>query len=376
MKIGINAHLLSFSADYRQTGIGLYIEHLLTHLSHLTTSDEISVLGHDSYITTKYPQVDFIPSRINTQQPIKRIIWEQLFSHRAVTQAGIDVYHCPMHVIPLLPKKKKYKTVITVHDLANFKFPQFYKGAKQKYLTALTKRSAQQADRIIAVSENTKKDIVEILNVPESKIDVVYNGNNLVAPKNYDHVQLSVSLPEKYILFVGTMEPRKNLEGLLNALILLSKNNKPNIPLVLAGPVGWKYTGIQTKIKEYQSLGGDIIQTGYLNNDELCLAYKKATVFVYPSFYEGFGFPVLEAMSLGTPVITSNTSSLPEIGQAAVLYVDPYSTNDIADKIANLFQNQSEQMALSKNGLILSDAFTWEQSANKTRAVYTNAFSN
>jgi glycosyltransferase involved in cell wall biosynthesis len=370
MKIGVNVHLLSFSADYRQTGIGLYIENLLKHLAPMIGSEDINLLGYDRNIKKHFNSYNFIPSNIDTTSPIKRIFWEQLVSHNVVCKENIDIYHCPMHVIPILPKKKPYKTVITVHDLANFKFPQFYKGFKQKYLTTLTRLSAQLADRIIAVSENTKKDIIEILNIPESKIDVVYNGNNLQIPKDLDIIHLDIEFPKQYILFVGTLEPRKNLEGLIKSLIFLAEKKKRLIPLVIAGPLGWKYAKIQAMAEQYQLMGGNIIQTGYLKPDELCAIYKKATIFVYPSFYEGFGFPVLEAMSLGVPVITSNISSLTEVGGDAVQYIDPNSIEDLANKVNLLFGNDYLCQELSIKSKKRSNLFNWKAAASQTLQTY------
>lgn len=277
-----------------------------------------------------------------------------------------------MHVVPLI-LDKKIKTVITIHDLANFRFPQYYKGAKQKYLTTMTAISARKADRIIAVSENTKKDLIEILHIPESKIAVVHNGLNLqinsIKPETEQNLLRRLGLPENYLLFVGTMEPRKNIEGLMDALIWLWEEKKQKYPLVIVGPKGWLYKNIEQKISTYKKIG-TVIQTGYLEDDELQIVYKNSSLFIFPSFYEGFGFPILEAMACGCPVLCNNSSSLPEIGAAAVEYFYLSNIRDLGEKISWLYNDSKKLEQMQKNGKERAKNFSWEKAGAETIQIY------
>jgi glycosyltransferase involved in cell wall biosynthesis len=313
MKKSFNAHLLSLAPNYRNTGISLYIKNLLKAID--SYNYKLTLFHSTPEAVKMFKNFEHCVSKLPTSNPNIRILWEQLIQPLQLSLKKIDLLHCPMHVIPLL-KISKTKTVITIHDLANFKYPMFYQGNKQKYLTYMTELSAKRADKIIAASKNTKKDIIEILKVPEKKIEVIYNGNNLIESSKEIDIQKKLNLPEEFLLFVGTMEPRKNLESLLDALLYLYKDRKEKYNLVIAGPKGWLFDQIELKINEYRNIG-QVITSGYLTDDELIALYKKAKIFIYPSLYEGFGFPVLEAMKLGVPVICSKASSLPEIGEHA-----------------------------------------------------------
>ena len=277
-----------------------------------------------------------------------------------------------MHVVPLI-LDKKIKTVITVHDLSNFRFPEYFKGAKQKYLTAMTAFSAKKADRIIAVSANTKKDLIELLHIPESKIDVVYNGLNLqinpIKPETEQKLLKRIGLPENYLLFVGTMEPRKNIEGLLDALLWLWKDKQQKYPLVIVGPKGWLYKNIEQKISIYSKIS-PVIQTGYLEDDDVQAVYKNAALFIYPSFYEGFGFPVLEAMACGCPVLCSNSSSLPEVGADAVEYFSPSNIRELGEKIFWLYTDRKKREQMQQLGKERAKNFSWEKVSAETIQIY------
>lgn len=370
MTVGINAHLLSFSADYRTTGIGLYVQKVLQSIHN--KSYPLTLFGSDPKIKKVYPNFNFIQSSFNTKNPWIRILWEQLLCDHQIKKHNIDILHSPMHALPLIGAKR-YKTVVSIHDLAFALYPQFYTGGKQKYLAYITKQSAKKADKIIALSENTKKDIMRLYNIREQKIEVVYAGLSIkpskLTPQQEKKIAARLNLPEKYLLFVGTMEPRKNIQGLLDALIQLAKEKKERYTLVIAGPKGWKYDSIEERIKTYETLG-QIIKTGYLSEEELHFVYNKASIFLFPSFYEGFGSPVLEAMALGAPVISSHVASIPEVGGNAICYIDPYNTNDLAEKISWIFNNPEEQEKMKKTGIKQAESFTWEKTASQIISVY------
>ncbi|OGI06550.1 MAG: hypothetical protein A2Y40_07590 [Candidatus Margulisbacteria bacterium GWF2_35_9] len=369
MTVAFNAQLLVFSKDYRTTGIGLYIMNLLEGLHR--AEFPMTIFSSDPNVEKVYSAFSHYVSSKRVRDPYIRILWEQTVLPILLQKSKTEVFHSPMHVLPMT-LSKKISSVLTIHDLANFRYPQFYKGAKQKYLTTMTHLSAKKADRIIAVSESTKKDLVSILGIKESKIDVVYNGLNLnieVGHIDEEKIRRKLELPEEYILFVGTMEPRKNIDGILSALLLLWKEKKESYNVVIAGPKGWLYSDTEKKIKEYQEIG-QIMQTGYLSDEELVVVYKYAKLFVYPSFYEGFGFPILEAMALGVPVICSETSSMPEVGGDAVEYVDPKSSAQIAEKISVIYKDSKMRAVMKKEGLKQSKLFSWIKSAEQTINVY------
>ena len=369
MNIAFNAQLLSFSKDYRTTGIGLYIMNLLEAIH--KTEFPLTILSSDQTVAEVYNRFNHILSHERIRNPYMRILWEQTIQSKLLKESNIDLIHGPMHVNPIiLPKRTA--SIITVHDLANFKYPQFYKGAKQKYLTAMTRISAKKADRIIAVSESTKQDLINVIGIKESKIDVVHNGLNLnidVGEIDDENIIKKLGLPEKYLLFVGTMEPRKNISSILDALLFLAKEKNERYNLVIAGPKGWLFQEIEKKILQYQTFG-TVKQTGYLSDEELVAVYQNAELFVYPSFYEGFGFPILESMALGTPVLCSETSSMPEVGGDAVEYVDPYNYKQLADKISLITKDTKMRAEMIKEGLKRSRCFNWNKAAVETIKVY------
>jgi glycosyltransferase involved in cell wall biosynthesis len=372
MITGFNANLLSFTADYRTTGIGLYIKHLLLAIH--KEKYPLHLFHSEPKAQKFFPDFNHTIKKLDTSNPYLRILLEQLSCPFSLKKNNIDIFHSPMHVLPILSPKKT-KTIVTVHDLANFRFPEFYKSAKQKYLTYMTAKSTKKADHIIAVSKSTKNDLVDILGIKESRISVVYNGLNLepkkLSKEQEANITKKLNLPEKYILFVGTKEPRKNISGLLDALIYLWEEKKEKYNLVLVGPKGWLYNNIDEKTNKYQQIS-NVQMTGYLTDTELFTAYKNASLFVYPSFYEGFGLPVLEAMSAGAPVICSNTSSLPEVGGDAAEYIDPYKPKQLANTISTICNDNALQNKMRTLGFIQAKNFSWQKTAKQTIDIYNN----
>ncbi len=365
MKIGINGQLLAFSKNYRTAGISRYIKCLLDEYHKYNMN--VTLFAASPEARQLYAKFEVLVS--DTANPSKRIFWEQFISPFSLVKHKIETYHCPMQVLPLLTRLSRVKKIVTVHDLANFKFPEFYLKSKQKYLTALTRLSMQFADKIIAVSENTKKDLIEVLNVPEKKIQVIYHGCSSLPVDEETALQVKkqYKLPEEYILFVGTLEPRKNIAVLVEALKYLKNTKKTDYPLVIAGAVGWKFSPSFEQIKQS---GLKIILTDFLNDEQLAALYKSAKIFVYPSLYEGFGFPVLEAMAKGTPVICSNNSALPEVGGDAGLYFSPEDFHELAEKIQALWSDTKLQYKLSSAGLKQAEKFSWSKCAKQTLELY------
>lgn len=372
MRVGILAHLLSFAPGYRQAGVSRYIEFLLADLPRVAPDEEFHVFaGPDAaHGRDQLPrELRWSLSRLPTERPPVRILWEQVAGPVALGRQRIDVAHAPVNVAPLLTR---VPTVVTVHDLAFRIYPEQYPAAKRRYLDAMTRRSVRRAARVIAVSENTRQDVIRLYGVPPERVVVVPNGvPSDLAPVD-DRAALQAlrdrhGLPEEFILFVGTLQPRKNLVGLLRAFGRL--RDRVQAPLVVVGAPGWQYQPI---FDEAQALGvaDRVVFAGYAAPEELRLWYSAATVFIYPSLYEGFGLPVLEAMACGAPVITSSTSSLPEVVGDAALLVDPTDLDAIAGSLERVLREPQLRRTLRQRGLARAREFGWERTARETVAVY------
>lgn len=294
-----------------------------------------------------------------------------LFSRQL--KMGIDaqsldakIFHGLSGELPLRWKDKNIKKVVTIHDLIFMRFPQFYSWFDRKIHFWKFKNAAIQADVIIAISEQTKKDIIHYLKVPESKIKVVYQGCHTAFKEDYSQENLlkikeKFGLPKRFILNVGTIEERKNLLSVVKAL----KNN--SIPLVVIGKKTNYFKSVETYIQNNK------IEVYFLNNVsmiELAGIYKLADIFIYPSIFEGFGIPIIEAHYSQVPVITSNTSCLPEAGGEHALYVNPLNVEDIKEKIVFLWENESERKKMVENSQVFVQKFNDEKIAKNIMEVY------
>lgn len=279
---------------------------------------------------------------------------------------GADVFWFPN--LNFWSVSQNCKTIITVHDLSFKRIPWAY-SKKMRWWHHLVKphKKLSQADKIITVSENTKNDLMEIYGLAENKIEVVYPGVESRIT-NLESRGLEFKLPEKFILYLGTLEPRKNVEGVIQAF---EKINQKNLHLVIAGGKGWLYRNIyqlanQSKAKER------VIFLNYIDPDDRWQLYQKAQALVWPSFYEGFGFPPLEAMLQGCPVITSANSSLPEVVGDAALLVDPYNIQETAAAINELLIDDKLRQNLISKGYEQVKRYSWENSAQKMLKMITS----
>ncbi|MCT7505775.1 glycosyltransferase family 4 protein [Aliarcobacter cryaerophilus] len=244
----------------------------------------------------------------------------------------------------------------------SFCINNFIKKDTIKYFEENFIKNIYRSDIIITGSEFTKQEILNRLDFKEENIKVIYHGVRHDLFKKLEDITLNFDLPEKFIFSVGSIEPRKNLIGLLKAFDKLDLQIKNEYKLVLVGFKGWENKDIMKIISQNKE---NIIYLGYISDEDLVKVYNKATCFIYPSFYEGFGLPPLEAMACGTPVICSNTSSLPEVGEDAVLYCDPNNIDDIKENLEVLLKDENLQKELSKKGLVQAQKFTWEKSAKE-----------
>jgi glycosyltransferase involved in cell wall biosynthesis len=270
--------------------------------------------------------------------------------------------------------RESFKTVITIHDMAHEYYPEYVPATALRYLKRGLPETAKRVDIILAVSGNTKEDIVRFLDVPEEKVKVIYLGisrgfHPVSDTGMLDSVRKRYNLPERFILYVGAIQPRKNITGLIKAYHRLCTKEKLDHLLVIGGPLGWKSRDMFRLIKEC-GISKRIIFTGYIEEADLPAIYSLADVFVFPSFYEGFGLPVVEAMACGVPVVTSNVSSLPEVTGDAAFLVNPYSTDDLAQGIRQVFSDNDLRQNLIKKGLERVKLFTWERCAREILKVF------
>lgn len=366
--VAINAHLLSGDPSYRSAGVHQYISHLLTHLPQAGCR-VTAFLGPRS--TGVRPGPDLVRARWPTHRPAARILWEQLAQGRALRAVGADLVHGPAFVGPLMTP---CPVVITVHDLSFLRYPHLFRPANRLYLSWFTRLSLRRARRVIAVSQHTAEEMVRRLGIGRENIRVVYHGVDTVfhplPPSEVADFRARRGLPDRFVLFVGTLEPRKNLVRLIEAFA--RSGTDAGTALVLAGARGWYDKEIFTTV-ERTGLQERVLFPGYIPNEELPLWYNAARVFAYPSLYEGFGMPVLEAQACGTPVLTSSTSALPEAAGDGALLVDPTDGEAIADGLHRLLTEEALRETLRQRGLAHAARFSWPRTAADTVAVYQEA---
>jgi glycosyltransferase involved in cell wall biosynthesis len=293
---------------------------------------------------------------------------------RGLRAQGIDVFHGFDHIgVPLVAKVGRY--VATIHDMIPLIWPQWVTRKHRLVVTAAYHRLRQQADLVIAPSEATKADIVRYLQINPERIAVIPWGceerfQPTGAPERIAAVQQRYRLPARYLLFVGTLEPRKNLATLLHAYAMLRAQRRcEDLKLVVAGRMGWLYDDIFDTVKTL-ALHEEVVFTGFVDDGDLPDLYRGAVLFVFPSLYEGFGLPILEAMASGVPVVTSDTASMPEVAGDAAVLVDPHDANAIAEGIAQVLTEDTLRETLTQKGLARARCFTWDTVAEKTLQLY------
>jgi glycosyltransferase involved in cell wall biosynthesis len=309
-------------------------------------------------------------SRWRTARPPARVLWEQTAQPWGVWRNRLDLLHVPVNVGPVIAP---CPVVVTIHDLSFYLYPELFQPAQRSYLQHMTRQTVRQAARVIAISENTRTDIVRILGVSEDQVVVIPVGLDAemrpVAQRHVEVLRQRRGLPEHMLLFLGTLEPRKNISTLLEAYALLRRRPGWVHRLVIAGGKGWYYDAIYATA-ERLGLRDDVLFAGFVPQEELPLWYNAAEVFVYPSLYEGFGWPTLEAMACGTPVVASNVSALPEVVGDAGLLVDPHDAQALATAIASVVQDPSRAASLRLAGLARAQHYSWVDTARKTCQLY------
>jgi glycosyltransferase involved in cell wall biosynthesis len=352
----------------KKTGKGWYTFVLAKHLFKLSPETEFVL-----YTTTKNPEFESFRNVRQVVIKARGFLWHlRALGH--LKKEKPDIYWAPTSfIIPALAPKS-ITTVITVHDIVAFLFPQGH-NRKAVFLERLTlRRALHKAAKIMVVSRNTKADLIKLFDIPENDIEVApcsasAQFTTITDQKELTKVRQKFNLPEQFLLGVGTLSPRKNFIRFIKAFNSLSENY-PDTHLVIVGNKGWNFDDV---LKEGSRDKVHLI--GYVEAEELVALYNMAKVFVFPSLYEGFGIPPLEAMSCGCPVVTSNISSLPEVVGDSALLIDPYSTEEIAGAIGTLLSNPELHQELSRKGLRQATKFSWGNSAKKLIEVFQNLHS-
>lgn len=362
-RIGIDARL----TYYRHGGIAQYIHHLIDELPALDAENDYFILHQRKDRRNLAKATN--QRRVTCWTPSHHR-YERLALAVEVFPLRLDLLHSPDFIPPF---DGRYRSVITIHDLTFLHYPDFLTPESRRYYNDQIKAAVARADHIMTDSDATRIDVLNLLGVPPEKVTTVLlgiSGHFRPAPASeIDEVMLRYDLPGEYILFVGTFEPRKNLDGLLRAYFQL-KNEVPSAPaLVIAGQRGWLCQGIFDLIREL-GLESAVLWLEKVDFEELPALYSAARVLCLPSFYEGFGFPPLEAMACGTPAIVSDRASLPEIVGGAGLLVDPDDPASIARALRRVITGSELAADLQKRGLEHVKRFNWRETARRVLAVY------
>jgi glycosyltransferase involved in cell wall biosynthesis len=371
MKIAIEASTLLVE---KKTGVEYYVYRLLNALFTLDQKNKYSLV----YIKPFFKPAPNIGLKFNNVKE-SRILFltgkiYKIFL-RLPFGPGIDLLAGVKPDIFLFPNFAKWHTfwtkrsVVVVHDLAYIDYPDVMKNTRHRlYLNWIVPRSISRSSLVVAVSQHTRKRILEEYGTDPQKVITVEPSVDKdfyrpAPPKEIKRVTELYGINRPYILYLGTLEPRKNIKGVIESFLQLEDNLKRHYQLVIAGGKGWEKSDIFTLIDSAEE--GSIIVTGYVPLENMPALYSGSSVFLWPSFYEGWGMPVLEAMACGAPVITSNNSSIPEAGGNAALYVDAKDTEDISEKIKQVLTNPSEADKMRAAGFEWVQNFSWEKSAQK-----------
>lgn len=370
MRIAIN----TLSLNRTKAGMGNYIFNLINSLASIDKKNEYYVFVSDKnkqFFDIRQKNFRIINAGKAVTKNFRRLMWEQLSLPKYIKKHKIDVLHSPGFVIPFLSKAKN---ILTIADMTFISHPKVHTLVKRFYFGLFMPPSIRKTDKILSISKSTKKDISDMLNINAGKIEVThlsYGKEFKILDKKNAKGFLSdnYSIDYPFILFVGMIEPRKNLKRVLKAFSQLKKQETIPQKLVIVGKKGWMYKGIFKTVKRL-GLEKEIIFTGYVPDNDLVKFYNSADVLVYPCLYEGFGIPILEAMACECPVITSNVSSMPEVAGDAALFVNPIKTDEIASAMKKVITNKKLQKKLREKGKLQCSKFSWKKTAEKTLLIY------
>jgi glycosyltransferase involved in cell wall biosynthesis len=320
--------------------------------------------------------VTVVSCRLLFNNKIYRIAWEQLVLPFLLKRYKIDLVHSFSHTGLIY---SPCKSIMVIYDMQHFRYPKNFALPLRIYLQMMMRLTAGRTDRIMTISNYSRDDIMKFLRLPADKIDVVYGssqfseGSTAIRPAGVNEseksrIRAKYNINGRYILSVASMLPHKNLDGLIGAYALMEENKSEN--LVLVGMHLKSHSTIQNAIQAVGLSEQQVKLLGYVPNEDLPALYTMADYFVFPSFFEGFGLPLLEAMTMGCPVITSTCGSIPEVAGDAALYIDPYNVRDIADKMTSLIHNENLRQELIQKGQERLKYFSWDKSAEKVMRIY------
>ena len=366
LRIAIDARKL------RDFGIGTYVRNLLRHLSRVDHTTEYVVLcrGTDCELVSELGENFRAVPEYSPGYSVR----EQITVPRDLRREKVDLFHAPHYVLPPLTP---CKSVVTIHDCIHLRFPQYLPNRLgYAYARSSLWVATHRSNRILTVSEASKRDILEYFNVPPDKIHVIYNGiderfGEPPPDEDVNRVRERYQLDGPFVLYAGNIKPHKNLGRLIAAFDILRHGSSEfeQVKLIIIGDEISKYAALRHAVHRHK-LHKHVRFFGFVPTRTLAILYRLAAVFVFPSLYEGFGLPPLEAMASGTPVITSNVSSLPEVVGDAALLIDPLQPEEIADALRRVLSDSSLREDLSRRGLERARHFSWDDSIRRVHQIY------
>ena len=364
MRIGIDVRKLH---DF---GIGTYIRNLLRQLARLDSeTDYVLLCRPEDRGALAGLGENFRPV---TEPAANYSLAEQIKVPWALRREKVALFHAPHYVLPPLVS---CRSVVTIHDCIHLMFPEYLPNRLAlAYARASIAGASKRATRVLTVSESSKRDILRFVDIPAEKIHVIYNAYDErfgVNPREEDIVRVRerYQLGHDFVLYAGNVKPHKNLARLIEAFHLVRKRGLDHLTLILIGDEISKYAALRRAVHQHQ-LHKYVRFLGYVPEETLAVMYRLAGVFVFPSLYEGFGLPPLEAMASGTPVVTSNVSSLPEVAGDAALLVDPHDPHAIAHGIYTVLTDEGVRLDLRRKGALRAQQFSWEASVQRIHAIY------
>ncbi|MBH8552379.1 glycosyltransferase family 4 protein [Nostocaceae cyanobacterium CENA357] len=375
--------------DAKPSGVGFYVANLISALAALQTDENFQLgivyqpglkkwlqgdLSFPNYLK-QYSQQNILPLPVRISDLLLALAFKPTLSYFEKYLGFPDILHGTNYSV--YPCSKSFK-VMNIYDLTFIKYPNYIDSVVKTY-TKRVKHCLQWTDLVLTISESSKKDIIEYLQVEPEKIHVTPLASryypNYLSSENIQTLekQVEYNFSQKYLLFVSTIEPRKNIITIIKAFNFLKNKYKLEHQLVLIGKKGWNYEPIFAAI-DNSPWKNHIHHLDYLSNELVALFYSKADVFVYPSYYEGFGLPVLEAMTLGAPVVTANTSSIPEVTGDAAILIDPNDPMQLAEAILKIISDAQLRQELINKGKERAKLFSWERTAKETLKAYRTLF--
>jgi glycosyltransferase involved in cell wall biosynthesis len=364
VRIAIDARKL------RDYGIGTYIRNLLRHLSRLDHTTEYVLLCRP--IDSDAAALLGDNFRIVTEKAPAYSLREQVRIPLALRRERANLFHAPHYVLPPLTP---CRSVVTIHDCIHLRFPQYLPSRiGYAYARGSLWAATHQADRVLTVSEASKRDILHYFRIPDQKIVVIPNAideryNEAPAAEDIERVKERYQLNDPFVLYAGNIKPHKNLERLIEAFHMFRRHEFEHVKLLIIGDEISKYATLRRTVHRLK-LHKHVRFFGFVPDQTLAALYRLAAVFVFPSLYEGFGLPPLEAMASGAPVITSNVSSLPEVVGDAALLIDPYDPEAIADAMRRVLSDDVLRVQLRERGLVRARHFSWDRSIRRVHEIY------